>query len=157
MKNLFTFIAVLAMFTFSSCATEEDTSSDINTASYVGRFQSVSPKGEVYSQEDIEFIVVNEGKGKATVKMINVGFVAAMPKFTIDIPSVNYINDDGDTEFNGDKIVPLIGGKPFNVYQINNLDGEACLDGKFDLSFDCISKMGPNSETYKITYIGIKK
>ncbi len=156
MRKLFSFISVLAMFTFGSCATE-DAVNEVNTASYFGRFQSVSPNGEIHSQDGVEFIVMNEGKGKATIKMINVGFVAMMPKMTIDIPSVNYINSDGDTEFNGDKIVPMIGGKPFNIYQINNLDGEACLGGNFDVAFECLSKMDSRPGTYAITYLGIKK
>ena len=156
MRKLFSFISVLAMFTFGSCATE-DAVSEVNTASYFGRFQSVSPKGEIHSQDDVEFIVMNEGKGKSTIKMINVGFVAMMPKMTIDIPGVNYINNDGDTEFNGGNIVPLIGGKPFNTYQINNLTAEACLDGKFNVAFECLSKMESRPGTYAITYVGTQK
>lgn len=139
MKKLFA--AALLVLSLAACNTEKE-SSDHGRYTYAGSLTVTNAQNAVtYQAQDVRFDLT-EQNGVLTLVMNEVMFDPRMPQpFTIMITNL-----DSTTDPNGNctlvstvtPIVPLIGGTPYESFQIPTFTGE--ISGKnMAITFRCIS------------------
>lgn len=162
MKKLLTILACAAIF--AACNTEEDTGTPKQT-NFAGTLTVTSNHENSttapYTASNVHYSVT-EGDDKTLILTMNdIRFAVGMPKgMTIVIPSLTF----EDTHADGvltltstvDPIVPYLGGKPYNAFEILDFQGTYS-SGRLQVSFTCKNSRIPVGEEtldHKAVYSG---
>lgn len=142
MKRIFLLLTLAAL---TACNTEEEKPTS-TSAVYTGRLtvtSNASPDAAAFSLENIRFAIAETSDGTFNLTMHDIRFAEAMPRpLTIVLPSLRYgdVAGDGFEQIYStvDPVVPYIGGKPFQSFQILGFTGAYPESGKrLDISFTC--------------------
>lgn len=101
--------------------------------------------------DNINFGVVDEGQGEATLFLYGIKFVDMMPLTDLVVPYVRYTKANGTLVLRDDDIIPLsTEGYPLTDYRIYDLYGEL-YNGELTLTFSSLG-MRISYRGYRISY-----
>ena len=156
MKHLqFLATLLIAGTVFTACGSDDKKKDEpkpveeTKSQSFQGVFSVQNSDGSTYTQEDVVVdYTISDDKG-LVLTFNQVSFSAKMPvKIDMEIPNVEYQNEDGKITLSGNNIVPFAMGGEFPKYIITNLSGTVN-DGTLSISMNC-----GESPT---TFVGSKK
>lgn len=159
MKKL---LLLLAFAAFAACNTEEGSKDDAPQSTNFGGTLTVTsnktPDAAPFTASDVHF-ELSGTDNKVILTMHEMRFAASMSmSLTISIPDLTPEIDKGITTFTSsvDPIVPYIGGKPYDKFQI--LDFKCVyMAGELNVSFTCRNPqipVGGESLDHKAVYTG---
>lgn len=149
MKKLF--LILFAAAAFAAC----DDDKDYGTANedYTGTLTVtlVSDPTKVNTFENKHFSLIRATDGTLTLWMHETQFVPQMPVLTMEVPGIAYSRTPDRLNLKADRIIPKMGGTPYDQYVITNLTGtltDAEPEDRLTLSFECMG--------FRVTYAGLE-
>lgn len=94
-----------------------------------------------YTYEGKRFSLVSADDGTMTLRMHETQFVPQMPLLTMEVPGIAFTREPDRLLLSGDRIVPLMGGTPYERYVITSLEGsltDGMPDHRLTLAFECM-------------------
>lgn len=160
MKKL---LILLALAACAACNTEDD-NDNRQKATFGGTLTVTSnrhPEATPFVASNISFELTEDNSGLFKLTMHEVRFAQSMPMSqTIVIPELKYEDSDGDGIYEltstADPIVPYIGGKPYNAFEIPMFTGRLA-NGGLEVIFTCRNAqipMGDETLDHKAVYKG---
>lgn len=147
MKKLF--LLLFAAAAFAAC----DDDKDYGTANedYTGTLTVTlaNDPAQVNTFENKHFSLVSGADGTLTLWMHETQFIPQMPVLTMEVPGIAYTRMPEQLKLSAERIVPKMGGTPYEKYVITNLTGtltDAEPDDRLTLSFECMG--------FRVTYTG---
>lgn len=151
MRKILLFCCLAAALSATTACNEERDYGTPNEE-YTGTLV-VTPPGEAvetHTYENKRFRLVSDDDGTMTLWMVETQFVPQMPVLTMEIPGIAYTREPERLLLNGDRIVPRMGGTPYERYLITSLEGvltDGMSEHRLTLSFECMG--------FHVTYDGI--
>lgn len=147
MKKLFLLLVAAAMC--AACDDDKDYGTSNEDYSGTLTVASLSAPSEVNTFENKRFSLIRAEDGTLTLWMHETRFVPQMPLLTMEVPGIAYTRMPELLQLRGDRIVPRMGGTPYEQYVITDLTGtltDAEPDDRLYLEFECMG--------FRVTYAG---
>lgn len=145
------FLLLLAAAAFAAC--DDDKDYGLPTEDYTGTLTvtSLSDPAQVNTFQNKHFSLTGNENGTLTLWMHETQFVPQMPELTMAVPDIPYTLTGDRLTLAAERIVPKMGGRPYDKYAITNLTGtviEAEPEDRLEVNFDCMG--------FRVVYTGIE-
>ena len=147
MKKLF--LLLFAAAAFAACDDDKDYGTANEEYSGTLTVTLLSDPSQVYTFDDKRFSLVSADDGTLTLWMHETQFVPQMPVLTMEVPGIAYTRMPERLNLSGERLVPKMGGTPYEKYVITNLAGaltDAEPSDRLTLSFECMG--------FRVAYAG---
>lgn len=143
-------LLLFAAASLAACDDDKDYGPDIEH--YTGRLTVtlLSDATQCHTYDGKRFSLAGDTDGTLTMRMYDTQFVPQMPPLTMDVPGIGYLHSTDDLlTLEAARVVPLMGGRPYEQYAITALKGtvaDAEPEDRLHVEFDCMG--------YRVVYDG---
>lgn len=145
------FLLLLTAAAFAACDDDKDYGSP--TEDYTGTLTvtALSDPTQVNTFQNKHFSLTGNGNGTLTLWMHETQFVPQMPELTLEVPGISCTRIGERLTLTAERIIPQMGGRPYDKYVITNLTGtafDAEPEDRLEVNFECMG--------FRVTYAGME-
>ncbi len=143
------FLLLFAAAAIAACDDDKDYGNPNENYTGTLTVTLLSDPAQVNTFEHKQFSLVRAGDGTLTLWMHETQFIPQMPVLTMEVPGIVYTRAADGLNLSGERIVPKMGGTPYEKYLITDLSGrltDAEPEDRLTLSFECMG--------FRVAYAG---
>lgn len=135
------FLLLFAATAFAACDDDKDYGTSNEDYSGTLTVTQLGDPAQVNTFVNKHFSLIRAEDGTLTLWMHETQFVPQMPQLTMEVPGIAYARTPDRLTLTAERIVPKMGGTPYEQYVITDLEGtliDAEPEDQLSISFVCM-------------------